>query len=115
MSVGNRIKQRRIEMGLSIEELGKRLGKNRSTVYRYETGYIENLPLDVIPPIAEALGTTPAYLMGWGAEDESKNEQSAQSELSARKKEFIAKVEGMSDEQLERLEQILSLVENTKQ
>lgn len=65
MTIGERIKARRIELGMSLEELGKRLGKNRTTVYRYETGYIENLPIDILEPIAAVLQTTPAYLMGW--------------------------------------------------
>lgn len=65
MTIGDRIKARRIELGMSVEELGKRLGKNRTTVYRYETGYIENLPIDIIEPIAAVLQTTPEYLMGW--------------------------------------------------
>ena len=42
---------------------------------------------------------------------EDKQKQSTQSELSFKKKEFIRKVEGMSDDQLDRLEQILALVE----
>ena len=65
MTIGERIKARRIELGMSLEELGKRLGKNRTTVYRYETGYIENLPIEILEPIAAVLQTTPAYLMGW--------------------------------------------------
>lgn len=65
MEIGQRIKKRRKEIKMSAEELGKRLGKDRSTIYRYEKGEIENLPLDILEPIAEALETTPAYLMGW--------------------------------------------------
>ena len=44
---------------------------------------------------------------------EDKRKQPAQSELSYKKMEFIKKIEGMTDAQLERLEQILALVENT--
>ena len=65
MDIGQRIKQRRKELKMSAEELGKRLGKDRSTIYRYEKGDIENLPLDILEPIARALQTTPQYLMGW--------------------------------------------------
>lgn len=68
MRIGDRIKQMRKEKGISAQELGKRLGKDRSTIYRYEKGEIENLPLDILKPIAYALDTTPQYLMGW--EDE---------------------------------------------
>ena len=63
--IGQRIKQRRKELKMSADDLGKRLGKDRSTIYRYENGDIENLPIDILEPIAAALGTTPQYLMGW--------------------------------------------------
>lgn len=66
MSIGNRIKLLRKQRGLTVEELAAKLGKNRTTVYRYENGDIENLPLDILNPLAEALDTTPAHLMGWG-------------------------------------------------
>ena len=46
---------------------------------------------------------------------EEKQKQSTQSELSIVKKEFIRKIEGMSDAQIEQLKKILDLVENTKQ
>ncbi len=65
MNIGYRIKQRRKELKMSADELGARLGKDRSTIYRYEKGDIENLPLDILEPIAEILQTTPQHLMGW--------------------------------------------------
>lgn len=65
MDIGKRIKKRRKELGISVDELAKRLNKNRTTVYRYEKGDIENLPMDILGPLAKALDTTPAYLMGW--------------------------------------------------
>lgn len=65
MSIGQRMKERRKELKISADELAKRLGKDRSTIYRYEKGDIENLPLDILEPIAVALETTPQYLMGW--------------------------------------------------
>lgn len=68
MRIGDRIKIRRKELKMTAEELGKRLGKDRSTIYRYENGDIENLPLDILEPIAKALNTTPKYLMGWDEE-----------------------------------------------
>ena len=69
MNIGDRIKIRRKQLKMSADELAKRLGKDRSTVYRYEKGDIENLPLDILPPIAAALETTPEYLMGWAKEN----------------------------------------------
>lgn len=69
MSIGQRIRSMRTQQGLSIDELAYRLGKNRTTIYRYENGDIENLPLGILDSLAEALNTTPAYLMGWENSD----------------------------------------------
>lgn len=65
MKIGDRIKQRRKFLGLSVDELAEKLGKNRATIYRYESSDIEKLPTTVLEPLADALKTTPAYLMGW--------------------------------------------------
>lgn len=74
MNIGQRIKARRKELGISADELAKRLGKNRATVFRYENGDIENLPLDILEPIAKALNTTPAYIMGWQKVEKNNNQ-----------------------------------------
>ena len=68
MTIGERIKQRRLELKLSADEVAIRLGKNRATIYRYENSDIENLPTTVLEPLAKILETTPAYLMGWEKE-----------------------------------------------
>lgn len=73
MNIGDRIKQRRLELGFDAEDLAKRIGKSRATVYRYENGDIENMPTTVLEPIAKALNTTPAYLMGWVESDPMEN------------------------------------------
>lgn len=65
MKIGERIRQRRKFLGLSVDELAEKLGKNRATIYRYESSDIEKLPTTVLEPLADALKTTPAYLMGW--------------------------------------------------
>lgn len=69
MKVGDRIRAKRQDLGMSVDELAARLGKNRATVYRYEKGDIENMPVNVLEPLAEVLQTTPAYLMGWIPDD----------------------------------------------
>lgn len=68
MGIGTRIKERRKALKMSADDLAKILGKDRSTIYRYEKGDIENLPLDILEPIAAALRTTPQHLMGWDEE-----------------------------------------------
>lgn len=65
MKVGERIRQRREELHISVDEIAKRLGKHRATIYRYESDEIRTLPTDVLEPLAAVLETTPAALMGW--------------------------------------------------
>ena len=65
MGIGERIKKRRLELGLTVDQLADMLGKNRATVYRYESNEIENFPTTIIEPLATALRTTPSALMGW--------------------------------------------------
>ena len=38
MNTGDRIKQRRIALGLTVDELAEKIGKSRATIYRYENG-----------------------------------------------------------------------------
>lgn len=68
MSVGNRIRQRRLELGLSGEEVGKMLGVNKTTVYRYEKGEIDKMPIEVVEKLSVALRTTPDIIMGWNTD-----------------------------------------------
>jgi transcriptional regulator with XRE-family HTH domain len=65
MSIGECIKARRLELGLSLENLGDALGVNRSTIKRYEDGKTQRITQKTIELLALALKTTPEYLMGW--------------------------------------------------
>lgn len=65
MNIGQRIKSRRLELNMSVDELAAKIGKNRATVYRYESSEIEDLPTSILEPLSKALQTTPGYLMGW--------------------------------------------------
>ena len=61
---GARIKELRQERAMTAEELGKLIGKNRATVYRYEDGSIDTIPIKTVRRIAEILDVRPSYLMG---------------------------------------------------
>jgi transcriptional regulator with XRE-family HTH domain len=65
MTIHERIKARRKELGLTADEVAAELGVSRATVYRYESAEIANMGIDKIEPLALVLHTTPAYLMGW--------------------------------------------------
>lgn len=70
-NIVKRIKKRRLELEYSFQDLADKTDMSKSTLQRYETGAIKNLPLDKLEVLVSALQTTPAYLMGW---DEAKEE-----------------------------------------
>lgn len=64
MILNERIKERRIELGMTLEEVAQRVGVSRQTIQRYESGVI-NIPSDKLISISMALSIDPGYLMGW--------------------------------------------------
>ena len=64
MNVGERIKQKRLELNMSQDELAKKVGyKSRSSINKIET--MRDLPLKKVTKMARALGCSESYLMGW--------------------------------------------------
>ena len=69
VTVGERIRERRIALNLTQDELAKKLGyTSRSSINKIEVD-AQHLPQSKIQAIAKILNVTPAYLMGW--EDEN--------------------------------------------
>lgn len=58
LTLGDKIKEKRIAAGFSVDELAKRIGKNRATVYRYENGEVD-IPVSVVGEIALVLDVSP--------------------------------------------------------
>ena len=70
MTIGERIKIRREELGMSQEELATRIGyKSRSSINKIELGHL-NLRQVKIKAIADALRTTPEFIMGWNEHEQ---------------------------------------------
>ena len=69
-TIGDNILFMRKQLGLTQEELAKRMGyKSKSTINKIELG-INDIPQSKIVQFAEVFGTTPARLMGWSEEAE---------------------------------------------
>lgn len=68
MTIGQRIKYRREELNMSQEELAFKMGyKSRSSINKIELD-LQNLKQSKIKAAADALETTPSYIMGWEEE-----------------------------------------------
>jgi repressor LexA len=95
------------EKGINAKELSKALKVPYTTVLSWTKA--EYYPrIDKIEMMSDYFGILKSDLI------EDKQKQPPQGELSYKKREFIKKVEAMSEAQIERLEQILALVENTE-
>ena len=98
------------ERGITGGKLCTDLQMSKGTLTDLKMGRQTGLSAAKAQKIASYFNVSVGYLLG----EEEKKEQSTESELSIKKKEFIQKIEGMTDSQIERLEQILALVENTE-
>ena len=65
MGMAERIRERRLAMGYTQEELAAKLGLQKSAIAKYENGRVENIKRSIISKMAEVLECSPAYLMDW--------------------------------------------------
>ena len=84
-SMAKKIKELRLARGLTLEQVATIVGVGKSTVRKWETGMIANMRRDKIAALANALGVTPEYLMGW----EEKEISPAKPELSEGEKMML--------------------------
>ena len=72
--IANKIKARRLELGLTLEEVGQAVGVGKSTVRKWETGMIKNMGRDKIAALAKVLRMSPVELVP-AAEDGRDDDQ----------------------------------------
>lgn len=96
MNLGEKIRVSREKAGLTMEELGKKCGTTKQTIYKYETGKVTNIPLDRLMKIADAVDVSASYLMGW---EDINAEQLTDGELSDVKRSLIQFAQSLTDEQ----------------
>ena len=65
MEFKDKIKARRQELHLTLDELASKVGVSGATISRWESGEIKNVRRDKIKLLSDALEVSPAYLMDW--------------------------------------------------
>lgn len=65
MTVGERIKILREQLGISQVDFAIRINVSKQTLYKYENNIVTNIPSDKIEAVAKICNVSPAYLMGW--------------------------------------------------
>lgn len=111
MTIGEIIKNRRKQLGMSAEEIADIIGTSPATIYRYESNYITKMGIDKLTPIAKALRVSEAYLMGWTSDpnwrpDSDLSQPSSPApelELTEQQEELIKLSNNLSEEQVARI------------
>ena len=65
MEIKDIMKNRRIELGLTLKEVADRVGVSEGTVSRWESGDIANMRRDRIKALSDVLRISPGVIMGW--------------------------------------------------
>ena len=65
MTMGEIIKMLRLQAKMTQEELGEKLGVQKSAVRKWENGEVENIKRTTIALMAKIFNVSPCYLMGW--------------------------------------------------
>lgn len=116
--IGERIKNKRLELGLTQEELAKKMGyTSRSTVNKVELGK-NDITQSKVVEYAKALNTTVAYLMGWDEDEHDQVTIMAQQITDGKSNRQIDKLLprllNLTEDEIEVVEAVLDLIETRK-
>lgn len=102
MTTGDRIKDLRLNLGLTQGELAEKVGVKTPAIYKYETGLVVNLKRDIIEKLSKALSTSPSYLMCIDDEPEE--------EIDSTNAAFLNDFKALTDENKETLRDMARLM-----
>lgn len=104
------IRSRRKELGLTLLQLAEKTGVREATVQRWESGNIKTIKYETMELLAHALNCTPQYLMGW----EEEKTPAPESGLSEARRALLDAVEGMSEEEIFHLIDVIAAVKGMR-
>ena len=93
--VGERFKERRTELNLSMGDLGKRLGVNKSTIQRYESKGVDPEKRYLVISLADALLTTPEWLTGLSEDKEYDGYTKSKMKLDEHLESFLKEMDSV--------------------
>lgn len=102
MTVGERIKILREQLGMSQIDFATKLNVSKQNLYKYENNIITNIPSDKIEAAAKLCNVSPAYLMGWEDEEKIANSLYALT-VSPKLQQLVDIVTGMNPEQIDKV------------
>lgn len=115
--MSRKIKELRQKRGMTLEQVADIVGVGKSTVRKWETGMIANMRRDKIALLARALGTTPAYLMGWeeNGKDKIQNHSPNEMTLTEGEEKLVALFRLIPEDQQNMVLEMIRVALNRKQ
>lgn len=115
ITIGNRIKMRREQLGLSQEEFGEAVGLKKSTVSRYESGEIKTLDTTLAKKMTQVLRCDPLWLTDWGDVTHEVENEAIDAIIKALHKEpylltIFAKCSRLPKHKLEKVDKMIDLM-----
>lgn len=112
MNLGQFIKQKRLEKNMTMEQLGKTIGKNKVFIHRLEKNKVKTLKDDTIVPLANALGIPVMALFdGWDLDgNKIETEQITADEFKNEVSSLLNKTTNLSEQEKTLLMQTLNLI-----
>lgn len=104
-TIARRLKEKREEKGLTLEEAAKHINVSKVTLHRYENLNILNIPSDKIEILAKLYETTPKYIMGWSDDDSITPKE----EFSPTYRWVARNAKKMNEKDLEKLQSLMKL------
>ena len=114
-AIAMRIAERRKELGMSYQDLADATGMSKSTLQRYETGDIKNIPLHKLRTLASGLHTSPSELMGWGDDNvaagyEPDSADALRDRVFAKSPALFKMLDKATPEELQQIEKIVGAI-----
>ncbi len=97
MTIGEKIKARRTSIGMSADELGRRIGRSRATVYRLESGDISSFSPGALELLANALGVDVFYFFDEAEEVPLDSDHYRRNYLFEKYGTLMSDIDGMSE------------------
>lgn len=108
MTVGERIKEIRMKLGMSQVDFANKINVSKQTLYKYENNIITNIPSDKIAAAADLGNVSPSYIMGWKEIDSRFSGKEASNDIYAKFTQNIEMHHGKTNELLKIYNQLSS-------
>lgn len=116
MGLKENIKNKRLELGLTLDYVSNKIGVKKPTLQRYESGVISNIPSDKIESLAKIFDVSPAYLMGW---EDINSKKAVKDTISIKERKLLNSFNNLNetgkDEAIKRVSELTLIPSYTKE